>query len=179
VEYDNDPDWGEWNRAAKLRILMRPAPPMAQYYVGAARTGGQVTPVSSLAQSSTASTHESRWTVDTRTEAPPTASQLNQQASRHSDSVGTRTKETAMTWDVSPEDDEEARRSDEDSEATIEFKTLKEWNKKHNLTFESASKNAVRCSDGGLDKENKEKKEIKRKVRKMQVVTIIRQIQKD
>ena len=43
MDYSNDQEWSEWNRAAKLRILMRPTPPLAQYFIDAPATGSVAT----------------------------------------------------------------------------------------------------------------------------------------
>ena len=50
VDYDNNEMWSEWNRAAKLRILMEPSrkPPMEQYYIEHISGGRTATPLSSL-----------------------------------------------------------------------------------------------------------------------------------
>ncbi len=50
VNYDDDETWNDWNRAAKLRILMDTSrrTPMEQYYIEHSSGGRTETPISSL-----------------------------------------------------------------------------------------------------------------------------------
>jgi hypothetical protein len=63
VNYDNDNDWGQWNMAAKRRILMdcTPTPTSAPYFINPNIMGGSATRVSSLASTNRSNATPGPW----------------------------------------------------------------------------------------------------------------------
>ena len=141
MDYSNDQEWSEWNRAAKLRILMRPTPPLAQYFIEAPATGSVATRVSSLAHST--GLDSSKEVVDRATDEAkmnrlrrvPPVSTYAQRATLSTDGLGVSTTPGVAVGALATNNTTPV--SETDSEKTEKFRTLEGWNKENHLTFES------------------------------------------
>jgi hypothetical protein len=134
VDYEGDDLWNQWNVTAKLRILTMPSPPppTAQYYIEHKTPGSVATPFSSLAPSHKSSrSNEQGMVVFSPPNSAP-AQGLYKSTSAYPNVIN-RTPGSCT-----------------DSEKTMTFEQLEEWNKSRGTGFES-------ITHWGVDEETFEK----------------------
>jgi hypothetical protein len=121
VDYDGDDLWNQWNVTAKLRILTKPIlpPPAAQYYIEHKTPGSVATPFSSLAPSQKSSGSNEQGLVVFSPPISASAQGLYKSTPAYPNVIN-RTPGSCT-----------------DSEATIAFEQLEEWNKRRGTGFES------------------------------------------
>jgi hypothetical protein len=121
VDYDGDDLWNQWNVTAKLRILTKPIlpPPPAQYYIEHKTTGSVATPFSSLAPSQKSSRSNEQGMVVFSPPISAPAQGLYKSTPAYPNVIN-RTPGSCT-----------------DSEPTVAFEQLEEWNKRRGTGFES------------------------------------------
>jgi hypothetical protein len=154
VDYDGDDLWNQWNVTAKLRILTNPIlpPPAAQYYIEHKTPGSVATSFSSLAPSHKSSRHNApaaQCHTEHKTQgsvATPFSSLAPSHKPSRSNEQGLVVFSPPISASVQglyestsayPNVINRTPGSCTDSEATIAFEQLEEWNKKRGTGFES------------------------------------------